>query len=233
MIRLIRIFNEWYNIRAGAPQDRPQRVFNLINLLGRSRHFKSRRKFLKEQKNKDLLLEEPHISDILNNNEGLKDTPKGTLINEYYKFINSEKIDYYKYATASESIRLSKSNKIEDAYDRREITLHDLIHIVFGYNKTHFGEGATLITQYWQGGYLGLGVIVFLGSIRAMWESPEPFTYLKALKDIYYRQKGIDFRSYPFEDNLLKNVQDIRNELGIRPITNHIKFCDGYDNGKY
>ena len=105
--------------------------------------------------------------------------------------------------------------------------MHDIIHVVFGYSRSRFGEGATIATHYWQGNFFGLAFIVFVGLARQMLIQPSAakVMYL-AIRDVYKRQKDINFHSYVFEDNLTKDIDIIRKELRITEPTAELRIVD-------
>jgi hypothetical protein len=47
-----------------------------------------------------------------------------------------------------------------------------------------------------------------------------------AIRDVYKRQRGINFHAYPFEDNLTKDINTIRYELKIPSKTIAIQTVD-------
>ena len=229
MINLLKAFYQWSKIQNDKPEDRPKRVFRMVKLLGHNRYFKSRNKFFKSKENINLLKREKTLSNILENYEDFKNFPEGSLAKEYYNFMQSDEVDYAKFAMAYSESKFKLEEDLHKEFDKRERDLHDLTHLVFGYTRSRFGEGATLVTQYWQGGATGLGMIMLFGVIRTIYKWPSSAkTLLIACKDIYKRQKNIDLRSYPFEDNLDKSIGQIRKELGISPPTEAINICERF-----
>lgn len=73
----------------------------------------------------------------------------------------------------------------------------------------------------------GLAFIVFVGLARQMLIQPSAakVMYL-AIRDVYKRQKGINFHSYVFEDNLTKDIDIIRKELRITEPTAELRIVD-------
>ena len=229
MINLLKAYYQWSKIQDNSPDERPKRVFRIINLLGDKRLIMARNSFLKSSKNVSLLNREETLSKILKQYNRFENYPEGSLGKEYYNFMRGDEVDYAKFITAYKEDGTKIENKLHKKFDEREKDLHDLIHIIFGYTRSRFGEGATLVTQYWQGGATGLGMIMFFGVIRTIYKWPSSAkTLLIACKDIYKRQKNIDLRSYPFEDNLDKSIGQIRKELGVSPPTEAINICERF-----
>lgn len=208
MINFIKALYHWSRIRKDEPVDRPKRIFKIVSLFGTKRYRKTRSKFLADPKNVELLERDVPLYALLANYKKFKRYKKGTLGKEIYDFMQSEEIDYAK--------SVADFGGFTDGYDARERDMHDIIHVVFGYSRSRFGEGATIATHYWQGNSFGLAFIVFVGLARQMLIQPSAARLMyAAIRDVYKRQKGINFHVYPFEDNLTKDINTIRYELKI------------------
>ena len=219
MINFIKALYHWSRIRKDAPIDRPKRIFKILSLFGTKRYRKTRANFLSNPSNAALLKRDKTLSDIMSNYKNLGKHKEGTLGKEIYKFMQSEEVDYAK--------AVADFGGFTDGYDSRERDMHDIIHVVFGYSRSRFGEGATIATHYWQGNFFGLAFIVFVGLARQMLIQPfaAKVMYL-AIRDVYKRQKGIYFHSYAFEDNLTKDIDVIRKELRITEPTAELRIVD-------
>lgn len=227
MIRAYRIFNEWRQIEKAHFHDKPTHVFRLIKLLGFERYKKTRDHLLANPKFVELLERETTLSDLLGRWEEFEHAPEGSLAKAYYRFMTADEVDHAKFLIAYEENKPSAEMSVCEVYDNRERDVHDLIHIVFGYTRTRWGEGATLVTQYWLGGAAAFGAIMLLGMLRSFKHRPYWFFgLLRGTRDVYRRQKGVPFREYPFEDNLLTPLSQIREELGIGPQTRAMAICE-------
>ena len=219
MINLIKAIYHWSQLRKDNSKDVPKRVFKIITLLGKKRYLKTKNKFFSNPENVKLLNRDKTLSTLIKDYNKFKKYKKGTLGRELYEFLKSEDIDYAK--------AIIDFGNFIDKYDKRERDMHDITHVIFGYSRSRFGEGATIITQYWQGGFSGFGFITFIGFARQAIKRPSTAKILlKGLKDVYERQKGVKVSSYPFEDNFKKNIDVIRNELNIPEKTFEIKILD-------
>ena len=208
MISFIRALYHWTRLRKDEPVDRPKRVFKILTLFGTKRYRKTRDKFLSNPDTAALLERDKTLSDVMSDYKKFKRYKKGTLGKEIYEFMQSEEVDYAK--------AVADFGGFTDGYDSRERDMHDIIHVVFGYSRSRFGEGATIATHYWQGNSFGLAFIVFVGLVRQMLIQPSAARLMyAAIKDVYKRQRGISFHSYAFEDNLTKDIDKIREELRI------------------
>ena len=208
MINFIKALYHWSRIRKDKPVDRPKRLFKIVNLFGTKRYMKTRDKFLSNPDTAALLERDKTLSVLMSNYTKFKRYKKGTLGKEIYEFMQSEEVDYAKL--------IADFGGFTDGYDARERDIHDIIHVVFGYSRSRFGEGATIATHYWQGNSFGIAFAVFMGIARQMLIQPLAARLMyTAIRDVYKRQKGINFHAYPFEDNLTKDINTIRYELKI------------------
>ena len=150
--------------------------------------------------------------------DALKNMAPSSLGRALYCFVNDDGVDYAKFLAQYETAGLQARGGLFELYNNRERELHDLIHVLFGYERTRFGEAATISTQFWQGGPSGFAVIAFAGIARYLFVRPRHgLLVLRALRNAYKRQQGIDLRSYPFEQNLHKHINAVRTDLGIKP----------------
>jgi ubiquinone biosynthesis protein COQ4 len=206
VINFIKAVYHWSRIRKDEPVDRPKRIFKILSLFGTKRYMKTRDKFLSNPDTAALLERDKTLSVLMSNYTEFKRYKKGTLGKEIYEFMQSEEVDYAKL--------IADFGGFTDGYDARERDIHDIIHVVFGYSRSRFGEGATIATHYWQGNSFGLAFAVFMGIARQMLIQPSAAKLMyTAIRDVYKRQKGINFHAYPFEDNLTKDINTIRYEL--------------------
>ena len=217
------------------PLERPNVVFGYVSMFGNKRYEKSRQKFLKNPESVLRLVREKTLSDWLENYQQLSDYPEGSFGREFFEFMSSEEIDYAKFVSSyqknkpSESAKETPLTKILNEHHRWEKDVHDIIHVVFGYSRSRFGEGATIATHYFQGGATGMIVLFLFGTFRVVLKLPSSlFTMIRVWIDIYWRQRNVDLRSYPFEDNLQKSLEEIRLELGVKPPTKAINTCEKF-----
>ena len=219
MINFIKAVYHWSRIRKDEPVDRPKRIFKILSLFGTKRYMKTRDKFLSNPDTAALLERDKTLSVLMSNYTEFKRYKKGTLGKDIYEFMQSEEVDYAKL--------IADFGGFTDGYDARERDIHDIIHVVFGYSRSRFGEGATIATHYWQGNSFGLAFAVFMGIARQMLIQPSAAKLMyTAIRDVYKRQKGINFHAYPFEDNLTKDINTIRYELKIPSKTLAIQTVD-------
>ena len=216
MIRLAKALNQFRHIRTADEKDRLQYVFGTIAAMGPKRYNKTRSKYLTDGAFCKMLKARPTLTDMLTNLDALEAMPKHSLGHALFEYLSDDEIDYAKFLSQYETAGLQASGGLYEAYNNRERDLHDLIHVLFGYSRTRFGEAATISTQFWQGGPSGFAVIAFAGVLRYLFVRPRyGLLVLRALWSAWWRQRGVDLRSYPFEYNLHKPLTQIRTELGI------------------
>lgn len=218
MIRLIRALNHFRKIRTADEADRLTHVFGTIAAMGPARYNKTREKYLADPAFCELLTSKPTLSEIVSDNNTLAGYPPNSLGRALYQFLADEELDYAKFLSQYETAGLQAKGGLLECYNNRERDLHDLVHVLFGYQRTRFGEAATISTQYWQGGPSGFAVIAFAGIARYVFVRPRyALLVLRALIGAYMRQRGVDLRGYLFEKNLHKHINEVRHDLGIKP----------------
>lgn len=233
VIRFFTALFRWRGVESYEPSERPNVVFGYVSMFGNKRYEKSRQKFLQNPENVLRLTREKTLSDVLENYQQLSNFPEGSFGREFCEFMSSEEVDYAKFLSNYQ--KNQPSGLVEETplaglmkeHHRWEKDVHDIIHVVFGYSRSRFGEGATIATHYFQGGAAGMIVLFLFGSVRVVYKRPSAlFTMIRVWIDIYWRQRGVDLRSYPFEDNLEKPLEEIRLALGVRPPTKSINTCE-------
>lgn len=217
------------------PSERPNVVFGYVSMFGDRRYEKTRQKFLQNPENVLRLAREKTLSDCLENYQQFSDYPDGSFGREFFEFMSSEEVDYAKFLSNYQKNQPSKLaeetplTQILKEHHRWEKDVHDIIHVVFGYSRSRFGEGATIATHYFQGGATGMIVLFLFGSVRVVFKRPSAILIMmRVWIDIYWRQRNVDLRSYPFEDNLDKPLSEIRLRLGVKPPTKSIDTCERY-----
>lgn len=192
------------------------RVFGAVREAGHERYNATRARYVASPAFVERLQQGPSLTSIISNIDMLADFPSGTLGRELHEYLTAEGLDYAKFMSEYAGSKILSDDPILTAYNDRERDLHDIIHVVFRYPRTRFGEMAAIMTQYWQGGQTGYAVIVYGGLFLYLLKKPhKAFVTLRALRSAHERQKGIDLRMYPFEHSMNKRVSSIQAELGI------------------
>ena len=219
MIRLIKALNQFRKIRTASDETRLQYVFGTIAAMGSQRYHKTQARYLSDAGFVKTITKNPTLTHQICDLDALSKFPPSSLGRSLYNFVNSDDVDYAKFLNEYDTAGLSHDGDgVLRIYNERERELHDVIHVVFGYERTRFGEAATVITQYWQGGPSGFAVMTFAGALRYFFIRPKnAWLVIRALFNVWQRQAGIDVRAYPFERNLHKHINEVRNDLGIKP----------------
>lgn len=219
MLRLFRALNQYRQIRTANEADRLRYVFGTVAAMGSERYNSTRSTYLSSPLFCELIQHEPGLTDKLESTDYLSTMPQGSLGQAMYELKQSKDVDYVKFLSEYEGAGLQTTNDgLLKKYNNRERDLHDLIHILFDYERTRFGEAATILTQYWQGGPSGFAVIAYAGVIRYAFVRPRYLPLvLRAIYGVWKRQRGTDIRSYQFEFSLEKPLWQVRKEIGIKP----------------
>ena len=152
--------------------DDTARVFDVIDALsGRTRQRVFRR-FAAGEAGRRLLTEKPVLLDVLSDRERLRTFPPGSLGHSYAEFMNRERISADGLVEAS-----VESGRDAIPPDRRWFAdrlrdMHDLWHIVTGYQRDLLGESALLAFTYAQTRNPGIGLIVAVAWFKAGRTSP-------------------------------------------------------------
>ena len=218
MIRLVRALNHFRKIRTADEVDRLTHVFGTVAAMGPARYNKTRVRYLASPAFCEMISSQPSLSDLVADQAALANYPPSSLGRLLYQFLANDNLDYAKFLSQYETAGLQATGGLFELYNNRERDLHDLIHVLFAYERTRFGEAATICTQFWQGGPSGFAVIAFAGIARYLFVRPRhALLVLRALYGAYKRQRGIDLRGYPIERNLHKHINEVRHDLGIKP----------------
>ena len=213
------------NQRTSTGQQQLKRIFAVFRAAGTRRYDRTRDRLLRNPKFR-LLLRKRGLTEALENWQQFESYEAGTFGRAIYEFQSSEEIDYAGLVTDFEKIGFAANTELDRLYAERERDMHDAIHILFGYNRTRFGEGATLLTQYLAGGAAGYGVLYFLGIIRLCIKKPSWIKPMyKGTRAVYQRQKGVPFREFPIENYLDEPLDTLRSVLGISEVPHEIEVC--------
>jgi ubiquinone biosynthesis protein COQ4 len=143
-------------------------VFRIIRALSGNSFERLYQRVLADPMGRVVLSEKRNILPVLQDRERLRALPAGTLGREYARFLDKEGISAEGLVDASEehqdeAIFLDErarclSNRLRD--------IHDLWHVVTGYQRDLFGEHALLAFSYAQTRNFGIGFIVVMAAIR-------------------------------------------------------------------
>lgn len=219
MIRLVEAIRHFRKIRGAKDKDRLGHVFDTMAAMGSKRYDETRDKYLADPQYVELVRSSPSLSDQIADLDSLRHMDEGSFGRAMYEYLTSSGFNHDKFQAAYQTTGLqSGEDELLRAYDCRERDLHDVIHVLFGYGRTRFGEVATISTHYWQGGASGYGAITFIGVVRYV------FTRLALLvccskPCVAYGigKKALSFALTRLKRSLNKPLNVIQQNLGIPP----------------
>jgi len=229
VIRLVKALKHFKGVLKASEEDRLTYVFKVIATMGNKRYEKTRKAHFRNPEFVELLKLKPSLTSQINDLEFLKSLDKNSFGYAVYKFLTEEGADQDSFIKEYEEAGLHyNSVGVEKLYNERERDLHDIIHVLFGYERTFFGETSTVLTHHWQGGLSGFAVIGYAGILGFLLGRPlKTFLLLKVVFSIWNRQRKVNLRSYPLELNFNKPLNQVREELGILPKSKTLNlFCE-------
>lgn len=171
-----------------ADKDDTGQVFEIMNALSGSSIKRGYDKLLDHPHGGVAAYERPELADLLQDREMLKALPDGSLGRAYLAFIEEQ--DFSAYGLAGESQKVEDS-LIEVAhphawYARRLRDIHDLWHVITGYEADALGEACLVAFSYSQTRSKGFGLIGLAAAVqfmRAKTGYPAARSIMRAFKD--------------------------------------------------
>ncbi|MEM7412462.1 MAG: Coq4 family protein [Myxococcota bacterium] len=193
--------------------DDTAKVFDVIEALSGPTRTRVLRKFRKRPNGPALLEARPDLLARLSDREALLALPPGSLGRTYAEFMNREQIDADGLVEASEEQRNPNASPEERWFGDRLRDMHDLWHVVTGYERDLVGEAALLAFTYAQTRNPGIGLIV----AAAYWKAKEDSMHARpVIRDGYRR--GRDAAWLPeqrWEDLLEQPLEAVRAQLRL------------------
>ncbi|MDG2307125.1 MAG: Coq4 family protein [Candidatus Binatia bacterium] len=200
--------------------DDTEKVFDIIDALSGRSLERTFGRFRRTETGARLLAEQPDLVAVLSDRDRLLAMPAGTLGRAYGEFVSREQISADGLIEASERIAERDPSIPEDRYwfGGRLRDMHDLWHVVTGYNRDLVGEASLLAFSYAQIQNPGIGFIVLVAYLRAgskdiRWARP-------MIRDGYERGKRAEWLpSQDWEALLSKPLEEVRRDLcvGVPP----------------
>jgi ubiquinone biosynthesis protein COQ4 len=113
-----------------------------------------------------VLAERRRLLDRLNERELLAGLPPGTLGRAYYEFMTSEKLSAQSLVDASQVAGMPMPSEDMTLFRERIREMHDLLHVVTGYDRDPLGEFCLIAFSYALTELKGFGVIAIWGAQR-------------------------------------------------------------------
>jgi len=150
-----------------ADPDDTAQVFAIIRALTGSSFERLYQRVLAHPTGSVVLNEKRDILPVLQNRDRLRELPEGTLGREYARFLDREGISPEGLVDASkeDETELNFLDARARVLSLRLRDIHDLWHVVTGYQRDLFGEHALLAFSYAQTRNHGIGFIVVMAAI--------------------------------------------------------------------
>jgi len=147
-------------------------VFDVIDALSGKTRARLFRRFRSSDSGQRLLAERPELLALLSNRERLLAFPAGTLGHTYGEFMTREQINADGLVDASETSGRDDLPPERRWFANRLRDMHDLWHVVTGYQRDLIGEASLLAFTFAQTGNPGIGFIVAAAYWKAGWVNP-------------------------------------------------------------
>ncbi len=160
------------------------------------------------------------LQPILDDHEALRRLPADSVGRAYLRFVESEQLSAQGLALESQKVQSAAEVNAEHPlawYGRRLRDIHDLWHVLSGYNRDALGEACLVAFSYAQTKSLGFGFIGFVGALKIKQVLPNR-PVLRAVWEAY--QAGKRAAWLPGEDYealLAEPLSSARKRLNIAP----------------
>ncbi|HEY2774791.1 MAG TPA: Coq4 family protein [Candidatus Binatia bacterium] len=199
-----------------AHPDETALVFQIIRALSGKSFERLYQRVLRDPTGSVVLNERRNLLPLLQDRERLRALPAGTLGREYARFLDTENI-------SAEGL-VEASNDAEDGAvfldDRARVLsnrlrdTHDLWHVVTGYQRDLFGEGALLAFSYAQTRNPGIGFIVVMAALRR-WREGHTDAVRLSWQAWRRGRRANSFVAADWEGMLVLPLGEVRTKLGI------------------
>lgn len=196
--------------------DDTEKVFDIIDALSGRAIERAFQRFESTETGARLLQTQPDLVATLNDRERLLAMPAGTLGRAYGEFVEREQISADGLVDASEREGEPDPSIRPEQYwfGARLRDMHDLWHVVTGYNRDLVGEASLLAFSYAQIRNRGIGFIVLVAYLRAAkaevpWARP-------MIREGYRRGKNAAWLpGQDWEALLERPLEEVRRELRL------------------
>jgi ubiquinone biosynthesis protein COQ4 len=192
--------------------DDTAKVFDVIEALSGKTGERIYARFCKSDTGRRLLAERPALLARLSDREALLALPAGSLGRTYAEFMGREKISADGLVEASEHTRSTLPPERRWFADRLR-DMHDLWHVVTGYQRDLLGEASLLAFTYAQTRNPGIGAIVAAAWWRAGRVNPEA---RRLLTEGYRRgRRAAWLPGQAWEELLRLPLDEVRERLAV------------------
>ncbi len=196
------------------PDDTAAAIRVIMALSGNSgrRDFE---RFRRTARGTRILREKTDLFEVLTDRERLEAMPPDSLGRAIIDWFQRENISTQGLALASEAARVGENQKFDDAeelYRVRLRNLHDVFHVLAGYDRDLRGESAVLAFTLAQNYNRGIAYLVWNALREEGWNSPGG----KLIRDGYRRGKRAKrLVEQDWEAHFERPIDQVRRELGV------------------
>jgi ubiquinone biosynthesis protein COQ4 len=199
-----------------ANPDETALVFRIIRALSGGSFERLYQRILAHPTGSVVLNERRNILPVLQDRDRLRQLPAGTLGREYARFLDFEGI-------TPEGLVEASNEEEDDAVfldDRARVLsmrlrdTHDLWHVVTGYQRDLFGEGALLAFSYAQTRNPGIAFIVVMAALRR-WREGHTDAVRLSWEAFRRGRRAESFVAADWEGMLEMPLDDVRRRLNI------------------
>lgn len=218
-IRPIKAYKHFRKLVANK-EDTTQ-VFYIVEALDGDNLTKDFKKFMKTPKGQKRFNAQKELVPLLDDHEALRKLPKGSVGQHYCDFMESQNLTAQ--GLVDEYNRFGK--RLEDHFPadvawfgNRRRDVHDLIHVLTGYNRDAMGEACVLNFTYSQQGGFGFYFIAHMAAIEILKTTPKGVPVWAAVREA--KANGKLAQSIILEDIaalLPMPLDEVRQALGIKP----------------
>lgn len=204
-------------VRRQSP-DKLQHVIDLVQNLNGTYPLKSYTRLKATNFGHEVLNGENSLSKMVADHDRLKSLDPNTLGGLYYK-LNTEGIDVFK--TLSSQMRTDEYTEEYTSFLRRELDVHDMIHIVMEFDRTILSEACVVVAASKGGGSPYVKWFFIVPTIMTRLSEFSSFKrFLEALKIIFWetpkRCSSIDdWHLIHWESMLDMDIHEVRQKLNI------------------
>ena len=163
----------WHALRAlmANPEDTKQ-VFTIMRALTGNSMYKQYKRFAKTEVGANILANEIDLLDTLADRTALAKLPDGSLGRVYLDFMTREGISAEGLVEASEDVYADMNHPELERFSMRSREMHDLWHVISGYDRDGLGEICVVAFSYAQTKSLGFAAIAAMGAVKYSREFP-------------------------------------------------------------
>ncbi|MCP4003842.1 MAG: hypothetical protein GY725_06565 [bacterium] len=174
------------------------------------------KRFQRSERGAKILREKRDLYDVLTDVERMKAMPLGSLGRTIIEWFQRENISTEGLAQASEqaSTALGRRDVDEDerTYNSRQRNLHDVFHVLAGYDRDLLGESAVLAFTIGQDWDRGVAYLVWSSLRESGWNTEAG----KLIRAGYRRGKSADsLVEQDWEALFERPIDEVREELGV------------------